>query len=346
MGTIMNAVFPVAVLCLGLGFAAGWLVKPDSAAPGAFPQADAKSSSTPVRGSMAAGPSPATEEKSKPWQAKGEKDPSKSTGLAQGSEAKEHSETVAEAGQQSHLKHLRDIHRRRFEARLQKLIAPLGLTDEQQARLRADLEARLAGLDKLSPTAIQDGDYMARLTSILDPSALDQDVEKLLEGDQPQKFQAMKTRETESKIESRAFKSMSNLSRVLTLEENQRSAVFAVLEQEARRAESETKQASMMGIHEVFMQDMGMESNDELGLSELMMQEMQAMTTAPDLTEPGAAMTKITSRLRSAAEKRIEEKVNLLAPVLNADQLSQYQTHLENTAANLLRMMGGSEEQP
>ncbi len=340
----MNAVFPVAVLCLGLGFAAGWLVKSETVIPETSSHAEAKSASpSSAEGRGDGSSNPSAVEKSKPWQAKTDKEVTESVASAHSGVGAREAEAVDQASQKSHLKMLRDSHRRRFEARLQKLIAPLGLTDEQQARLRADAEARLAGLEKLPPGAIHDGAHMEKVFASLDPLALDKDLEKLLTGEQPEKFQALKARETESKIESRAFKSMSNLSRVVALEENQRRAVFAVLEEEARQAEAQAQQPSMMNLHEVFMQDMGVESNDELGLSKIMMDEMEAFQSSKDLIAPGGAVTDIQTRIRAVAEKRIEEKVNLLAPHLNPEQLSQYQSHLENTAANMLRMMGGFE---
>ena len=81
---------------------------------------------------------------------------------------------------------------------------------------------------------------------------------------------------------------------------------------------------------------MGVQIDDELGVSEIMQEQMESHgDKAPD----GDFKKVIADSIR----KRTEERVEALRPVLNEQQLQQYRAHLETKASGMMNMFGGIE---
>ncbi|MGJ8697852.1 MAG: hypothetical protein ACSHYF_16155 [Verrucomicrobiaceae bacterium] len=231
-----------------------------------------------------------------------------------------------DAHQDQFSKMLKKRQRDKFDARIAKLVKELSLTPAQADQLKAlwndDLD-----FESLMGTGGDDAVKAAEdLAALMNGTALDEPLAAMLSPEQKEAYDALKQREHDNRVESRALKSLSKLS-FLDLRDDQKDAVMEILYEQAETAEKKPSSASAM--MSLIGDGFGVEMDfDDLGLGDIMAQQMEGNEPEGD---PAAIM-------KAAMDKRIDEKVTALTPVLDQDQLAQYRQHLESKNAG---MFGG-----
>ena len=228
-----------------------------------------------------------------------------------------------------------DLQRKKFEARFAKLCAQLNLSPDQQAKIRAVMEERFTKMGELFTFDGSDDNAarMKELSTLMKGDALDDATAALLNDEQRTGFDALKGKERQSRIDSKALKDLGSLGTVLDLSQDQKDAVYAVLSEQAAKQEDSKKSTAMMGM---FTEGMGIQIDDEIGIQDILQEQMESHVDGP----PAAGMMKT---IEETIKKRTDERVEALRPVLNDQQLQQYRAHLETKAAGMMTMFGGVE---
>lgn len=324
--------FALPLGCLLAGIAIGWFAKPSDSVSGNGPLAAvATAPSSPTTATSAS-------EKPKSETAK-EGGPATRTRPAIDTSKREIEVKASEAGkemQKQLANRMTDIQRKKFEARFSKLCAELNLTSDQQAKIRAAMEERFTKMGELF-TFDGSGDNTAKmkdLSSLMKSDGLDEATVALLTEDQKAGFDAIKAKERQSRIDSKALKDLGNLGTVLDLTQEQKDAVYGVLSEQAAKHEDAQKSTGMMNM---FTEGMGVQIDDELGMSDILQEQMESHG---DNRPPDGDIKKL---MADTIKKRTDERVEALRPVLNEQQLQQYRTHLETKAAGMMNMFGGFE---
>lgn len=239
-------------------------------------------------------------------------------------------------------KRMTDIQRKKFEARFTKMVAELNLSPEQQAKIRAQMEARFTRLGELftSDEESNQAEQWKEAGELMKTDGLEEATTALLSDEQKQQLDAFKTRERQGRIESRALKDLGNVTNVLELSQEQRDQVYQVLTQEAAAREDKQKTAGMMTA---FSEGMGFQFDDELGVQDLLQEQMESHMDK-DKPQGPEAMADMQKTFRETIRKRTEQKVNALRPYLNETQIQQYRDHLDTKATGLFNMFGGADE--
>lgn len=318
--------------CLLAGIAIGWFAKPAPSASGTGPAVTA----------VASGSSPSSmlgiPEKFKPSEDSKSAASTRPSRPPIDSSKREVDVKMEEAGkemQKQMAKRMTDVQRKKFEARFSKLCTELNLSPDQQARIRATMEERFTKMGELF-TFDGSGDSAAKmkeLSALMKGDALDEATAGLLTNEQKSSFDALKGKERQSRIDSKALKDLGNLGTVLDLTQEQKDAVYGVLSEQAARQEDSSKSTAMMGM---FTEGMGIQIDDEIGIQDILQEQMESHVDGP----PSADIKKT---IEETIKKRTDERIEALRPVLSEQQLQQYRTHLETKAAGVMNMFGGVE---
>jgi hypothetical protein len=317
--------FIAPITCLTLGIAIGWFAKTVPSTSGTAAVASATSSAGMTSDA----------EKSK-LETTSENKPASRARPALDSSKQESEEKVSEgtkAMQKQVAKQMTDVQRKKFETRFSKLCTELSLTADQQVKIRATMEERLTNLGELFSGASsgEDPSKMKDLADMMKTDGLNEAVTSAsLTGDQQASFEAVKSKDRQNRIDSKALKDLGNLGSVLDLTQEQKDTVYGVLTEQAAKQEDAKKSFGMMGM---FSEGMGIQIDDELGMSEIMQQQMD---------NHGDVHTNVDIKTFAAEtlKKRTEEKIEALRPVLTEQQLQQYRSHLETKASSMLNMFG------
>lgn len=252
-------------------------------------------------------------------------------------------EKMKEAGkkQQAQMaKRMTDIQRKKFEARLAKLTADLNLTPEQQAQVRAGMEKRFEKMGELfSFNGEPDGEKMKSLTDIMKEDGLDEATASVLTDEQKKDYTEFKSKERQNRVESRALKDLGNITTALELSPEQRDGVYQVLSDEAAKREDSQKTGGLMSM---FTEGMGIQLDDELGVQDLMQEQMEAQMGG---SKGGVNMPDMQKKLRESVKQRTQQRIDALKPHLTESQVQQYQAHLEAKSAGMLNMFGGGGDE-
>ncbi len=200
-----------------------------------------------------------------------------------------------------------------IQQRIDKLAGALELTDVQKANLHS-------WLDKLG----EDADAMRSVTN----KQLEEQLLATLTGKQKIALDTLKSRETRSRIQAEALKSLSQMQGVIDFEEDQQDAVYKILNDAAvAKITEENKKSDLLQILD---NRMGYDSDPyNLGIEDAFTEAYSGEETDRKQAE---------ENLRDIMNQRIEAKVNQLRPVLNDKQLAQYRTELKNKGAGSLEM--------
>lgn len=320
--------------CLLVGIAIGWFAKPAPSGSGAGSVVTASASGSSPSSALGIPekfkPAEDSKSASSPRPSRPPIDSSKV-----GVEVK--AEEAGKEMQKQMAKRMTDVQRKKFEARFSKLCAELNLSPDQQAKIRATMEERFTKMGELF-TFDGSGDSAAKmkeLSALMKGDALDEATAGLLTNEQKSSFDALKGKERQSRIDSKALKDLGNLGTVLDLSQDQKDAVYGVLSEQAAKQEDSNKSTGMMSM---FSEGMGIQIDDELGMSDIIQEQMENHVDGP----PSADIKKT---IQETIRKRTDERVEALRPVLNDQQLQQYRAHLETKAAGMMNMFGGVEVQ-
>jgi hypothetical protein len=317
--------------CLVAGIAIGWLAKSSASSNGTAPVAAQTAMGGPSSKTAAVPEKPKSEN--------AKDTPARPARPAIDNSKREIEAKATEAGkkmQQQMAQRMTDMQRKKFEARFAKLCAELNLSPDQQARIRAAMEERFVKMGEFF-SFDGSGDNSAKmkeLSDLMERDGLEEATAALLNDQQKAGFDALKAKERQSRIDSRALKDLGTLGTVLDLTQEQKDAVYGVLSEQAAKQEDAKKPSSMMNL---FTEGMGIEIDDELGLTDLIHEQMDP--EGHKKVSDGDFKQVIADTIKTRTDERIEA----LRPVLNDQQLQQYRTHLETKASGMMNMFGGIE---
>lgn len=312
------------LLIFMLGVAVGWVFRgiPQSQQVGSqdpsMTKAPAKVSSTATNGNETAAPSPVPGKR-----AIRETAPKKAENAMFDPESKESKEMQERVG-----KMMAGRKRTALEQRIAKLAESLNLTEDQKSKLMAWVDERVK---KLEGSNMMDPIASAEALKAASDAGLDEKLAENLTEDQKAAFAGFKERERQSKIDSMALKSLSQLQGVIDFEEGQRDEVYKILSESAeerlRKADSSPlSDMSMMGDFGVDIDPYG------LGIQEAMQDAFK-----PEEIEKNPEGWR--TGMQGIIDKCINDKVEKLRPVLSEKQLEQYRAELKNKGAG---MFGGA----
>lgn len=327
----------IALICIALGFAAGWMAKPAPVAESspedtARPTSRTASTSSP-RGSRSSIDSdkPKSARRSgvtvKTMTSDGELDPE--------------TKKMIEESQRKQSDMVRKRFKDQFDMRIAAMVKELGLDASQEKALRDFYAAQLEKIDfSEGMSGVGDAEKMKEMAAALRGDGLNDAMKNLLSEDQMAGLEAMQERKKNSKIEARAMKDLAKLQQSLDLTEDQKQKVYDVLMADAEKSIEEQSDAdyvtrammSSMGV-EMDMGDMDMGGIMQLGGGE-----------AGGIGENGVPdRAAIIKQMKENRKKRIDAKVARLAPVLDETQQQQYRKNLESKGGMFNMMIQGIE---
>lgn len=306
----------LSLVCLGLGFAAGWIAKP-------VPASALTINGAPVEASSRKGVAHSEKARSA-----SERDKAKVAEAVAGSDRPETDPKTKEAIEKAKNDWTERIGKRqqdKLDARIAKLVAQLGLSPEQEATLRKALEGKAKGLESVFSGDI-DPSNVGEIASLLGGDGVDEALDDLLTPEQKEAYEALKKRELANKVEASALKNLAKLS-FLDLTQEQKDAAYDILYNAAEKDTAEVSpQASIISA---VTDGFGLEIDlDDLGLAEAFTGGGTAAGETPNPIE-------MMKRAKETMAKRIDEKVEVLRPVLTETQLEQYRNNLESKSGGL-----------
>jgi len=213
--------------------------------------------------------------------------------------------------------------RAKFQQRIEKLAEALGLTDVQKSGLQSWLDERIAKIESIDSE--DDGDLIKLLTN----QALEEQLLTSLTAEQRTAFDEFKTRETQSRVDAAALKSLSQMQGVIEFEGNQRDAVYQILnDAAAARIKKEDESPDMISLN-----GLGIDLDPyDLGLQDAMKEASLKSRTSWD----EADRKQMAENFRALIDQRIDDKVDQMRPVLNENQLEQYRAELQSKGTGIL----------
>jgi hypothetical protein len=210
---------------------------------------------------------------------------------------------------------------KRTEARIAELVAKLGLSSQQEARLRAHFDAQKPEVTVDAAGNSVRVDSRQAMSPQERAASLDKLMEEMLTEDQQEAYETFKETERNQQVEARALRDMASLTQAVELRDDQRDAVYEILQNNARSEAGTAMEAGMPPV--------GMLANAEF-------------TAGPDgegavvrMVAPGvegANQEEVMNQMREQQQARVDAKVESLSGVLDAAQLAAYRAQLEQGA--------------
>ena len=299
----------VGLLMLGLGFCLGWLVKPLTVVDPAVQAISGKPA-------VASVPEPIQDAPPPGKHAIREAPVTKTAGTPSEAQMNQAKTMQAEMS-----KKMVDGLRAKFTTRIERLAENLDLTADQEAQLTAWLDGQMKEMGNLDIS----GSGFAGNTRMPTEKSMEEQLALSLSAGQKDALQEFKGREHQSKVDTTALKSLSKLQGIIQFEEGQRDEVYKVL--------TESAEASLLAeddkpdVTKMFTEGMGIEMDPyDLGLA----QAMSSMRSDPTRNgESPASSQEMAKTIRETVDKRIDDKVEQLRPVLNDRQLELYRNELK-----------------
>ena len=319
------------VLALGIGFGVAWLVKPDASEEAA--EAEEKQITKTTDRTTSRPDRPEKEEGKKPKTVV-------RTMRVNGEEVEmdENAENQVNEWQERMKKRTMDRQKKQFDLRLAKLVKELNLTPAQEAALRKKFEEALKkmgdgwqGMDGL------DGkEGLARMKEYarLKNGGAEKDaLASLLNDEQKEAYEKMTQREHHNKVEARAMKDLAKLS-FLDMAQEQKDAVYEILYKQADERVSNPSDGSIMMsmTSEATGFDLDIDEGMATGMITMMTDLEGAVGEGGEGGEGAGEVNQadIMTRIREQQQRAVDEKVELLAPVLDDEQEAAYREHLQS----------------
>lgn len=203
---------------------------------------------------------------------------------------------------------------KRNEGRIAKLVEKLGLDASQEVKLRDFFK------QQSEATAIKVGEdgKSVQMTQRNNGASLDDFLEDLLSDTQEQDYEKMKQAEGEQRIEARTLREMASLTQAVELRPEQRDAVYAILQEQARHEESAPGP-------KMFNAGMITPPMELAGAGSPVDTVMSIRTAGPEGSAPDE---NAIEQARQQRQAQIDEKVNRMSGVLDEKQLEQYRASL------------------
>jgi Spy/CpxP family protein refolding chaperone len=307
----MKNSFIIAIICIGIGIAVGWNLKPTATPEPEIASSDItqKKHTREITQSLADNSSPSVPRKSRV-----------ATRIITPDQDGKETNPLNEAMLNNLSKVMMDKQKAKLEARIALLVDKLNLTPAQEAKLRA-----LA--DTFNSDAEDKDSNLTDFASLLTDEKMDSTLAGILTPEQKEEYDALKNRETINKVEASALKNLAKLS-FLDMSQEQKDAAYEILHSEAKTSVGKNSPASdMMSI---VSSSVGVEIDaDALDLSGIADAQFN---TENGTTDPNDMM----ARMKESQAKRINDKVEALRPILDEKQLKQYRAHLESNSSGYI----------
>lgn len=303
----MKQNIPVVIIAMVVGIAVGWLLKPG---PGTTedPQAGAgkQDAGLPPANTRERPDRPPAREIDEP----GAQPMSNARTMVLGGDG-----GMDEQAEELHARMMEDMSERmekQDEAKIAELAAKLGLSPAQEAKLREHFKAR-----RLAFASMLSGEPGGGSLDALQGDGLDEFAAHELTPEQKELYEANKEATRQRQVESKALKDLAQITDVVELRPGQRDSLYQILHDRADASfgqeTAETKAAAIVadGLGIPF-------DSDAIGASVV----VPDGAGVPD----GAA---ILEQMKEQRRKQVEEQVDALSSVLDAQQLHTYRTHLE-----------------
>ena len=227
-------------------------------------------------------------------------------------------EDQIKASQERWQKVMRDQTKERINRKVAELAKKLGLDANQEARLQAWFDGEF---EKIA--AEENGTH--KLGKLLRQNSIDEALADILTDGQAVAYEEMKTNEHNRKVESRALKDLAKLNTILDLTQEQKDAAYELLYEDAgKKVDASASNPSAMTFS-INGTDIDI---DDLGLGGIT--DIARQIEGPDQGgNPGGKVDWRQLRMEQN-QRRIDAKVDRLAPVLTEDQAAQYRQHLES----------------
>lgn len=295
-------ILPLATLFLGIGI--GWFARPMLGEPplngiegAAMPAKDKPEASTAPSKEQR----PAKTERERPAKAKADTEPPPAV---REMVTKMHDQMIGR-------------HRDSLEQHLAALQEALQLNPEQQEKMKGSIEKQISQLKALMGESKETPSTDAMRS--IGPEALDESIASSLSPEQQSAMTAFKERQKARQADAQALKDLSKLQGIMEFKEGQRDEVYRIFSESAAEAlnhpdpMADFAQMTSSGV-QVDMDPYG------LGLQKLLTDTMK---------EGGPDNKEAVLKFHAAADRKIEEKVEKLRPVLDEAQLERYRAELK-----------------
>lgn len=309
----------LAAVCLALGAAVAWLVKPTSQ--------DALTQTEPEKEKVSAGqPTPSPNQDKREIS---ERKVVKTEPALESMIIPFDGEEDSEAGKKMENRMAEMFKKRqmaKLDARIAKLVAQLNLTPAQEAALRKAAEEKMGGLGDLFSGNVDP----SKIGDLMKGNAIDEALADILTPEQKEEHEVVKKRELANKIEAKALKSLAKLSN-LDLSQEQKDAAYDILYKQAEG--SVTEESGESSMVSMITDGLGIElDSDALGFTAGLIPSAEDIANGDfEQADPKEMM----ARMKENQAKQIDDKVEALRPVLNDTQLEQYRKDLELKSGGL-----------
>jgi hypothetical protein len=325
----MNNTIIVALVCITLGFAAGWLVKPaatvsetDETTHRSTSRAKAgpnERSSSGIENPRSANRSTVTVER-----------------LGTDQELDPEMKKQIEESQRRHTEMVKKRLSDKFDMQITAIVKELELNASQEKALRAFYAEQVETVDLSEGMAsLGNPEMMKEMAAALRGDGLNDAMKNVLSADQMEGLEAIQERKNNNKIESRAMKDLAKLQQSLDLSEDQKQKVYNVLMEDAEKKLAAQSDADY--VTRAMMSSMGVEMDlGDMDMGSVMSLQAEGKTVPTDRAS-------MIQKMKDDRQRRIDDKVARLAPVLDKTQQEQYRKSLENQGGMLNMMLQGME---
>ena len=222
-------------------------------------------------------------------------------------------------------------HRAKLEQQIVRLDEKLQLTTAQKSGLTAWLDDQMKKMESMDLSDPASFVKLPELAGSITNEALENQLSTTLTADQQAALTDFKENDLHLKVDAMALKGLSKLQGIIEFEDGQRDEVYKILTKNAEAtALAQSKKPDMT---KMFTDGMGIEIDPyDLGLQQAMNDSMTEMGKEGEASPDQAQIAK---KRREVIDKRIEEKITQLRPVLNDKQLALYREELKSKGMGL-----------
>ncbi len=299
------------LLILAIGISIGWLGKPA--------QKNSESQSSQAEASEADRVKPSTRKITKPDTPVAAKEeasasPSSRSNRPAGLTIPEDADSPLNA----YLPQIEDMMKRRqmsnAKLRIKKLSAQLKLTPEQEKALQ-----KAAADFKIDFSSMTTGNFNPSQLSGAD--AFESTLDDILSEEQKDDYEDLKKRELANRIESRALQELAQISE-LDLSQEQKDLAYELFYQQSEKLLNSGNPTDNFALS---LSGQGINQADIVGI-EMTPEGLPLSPDGPNSTQAGRQQ--ILEQFQADQERRRNEKVDLLRPILNESQIEQYRESL------------------
>ena len=163
-----------------------------------------------------------------------------------------------EQAQTRQQKMVRNQLKKKFDMRIEAMVAELGLDTDQEKALRAYFDKQLDLLSSSNPMEMAgDPESMKTMAAAMRSDGLAEAMDEHLSKEQKEALDAMQQRKKKNKIEGLAMKDLSKIQQALDLNDEQRDEVYNILIEDAESKLENESDASV--VMNGMMKSMGLE---------------------------------------------------------------------------------------